>query len=404
MALPYRKREEGAVEKHNLKEQKAVISKRAIERIEAGHLWIYRSDVRECGSEGGSVVDLCDVKGKFYGKAFYSDKSQIALRIVTTTDEAIDRESWKNRLRTAISLREKTVSDTEVFRLVNGEGDGIPSLIVDRYKDVLSIQTLSQGSEKIKGLIAEILSELMEPVSIIERNDGKVRDLEGLPRQISVLKGYDPGEIVCIENGLKFYFHPASGQKTGAFLDQRENRALAGRLSFGAGLDCFSYAGGFALNMAKRCEKVEVIDISEAAIELAKRNAQLNGISNIEFISDNVFDRLKLYDTQKKKFDTIVLDPPAFAKSRSHIGAAVRGYKEINLRAMRLLNPGGLLITCSCSQHIDENAFLNILTEAASDARRRVQVIEKRTQGKDHPFLLSMPETYYLKCIFLRIL
>jgi 23S rRNA (cytosine1962-C5)-methyltransferase len=387
-----------------LNNQKAVISKRAAERIKAGHLWVYRSDITGFPAGGGSVVTVSDSGGKFYGKAFYSDKSQIALRILTASDEKVDREFWKNRLKTAIALREKTVSETEVYRLVNGEGDGIPSVIIDRYKDVLSVQTLSQGSEKIKDLIAEILSELLCPVAIIERNDGKVRDLEGLPRQISVLKGYDPGEIVCLENGLKFYFHPASGQKTGAFLDQRENRALTGRLSSGTGLDCFSYAGGFALNMAKSCETVEAIDISESAIELAKKNAGLNGITNIRFETDNVFDRLKLYDSQKRKFGTIVLDPPAFAKSRAHIEAAVRGYREINLRAMRMLNPGGILITCSCSQHIDENAFLNILTEAASDARRKVQVIEKRTQGKDHPFLLSMPETYYLKCIFLRVI
>jgi 23S rRNA (cytosine1962-C5)-methyltransferase len=384
--------------------EKAIISKRATERVRAGHLWIYRSDMRECRAEGGSIVDICDLKGKFYGKAFYSDKSQIALRLVTTSDETVDREFWRNRISSSIALREKTISDTEVYRLVNGEGDGIPSVIADRYKDVLSIQTLCQGSDKIKNLIADILSELINPVSIIERNDGKVRDLEGLPRQISLLKGEDPGEIICLENGLKFIFHPASGQKTGAFLDQRENRALTGRLSSGLGLDCFSYAGGFALNMAKSCGKVEAIDISEPAIELAKKNAMLNGISNIQFETGNVFDRLKLYDTQKRKFDTIVLDPPAFAKSRAHVEAAVRGYKEINLRAMRLLNPGGLLITCSCSQHIDENIFLNILTESASDARRSVQVIEKRTQGKDHPFLLSMPETYYLKSIFLRVL
>ena len=383
---------------------KAIISKRATERVRAGHLWIYRSDIRECRAEGGSIVDLCDMKEKFYGKAFYSDKSQIALRLVTTSDETVDREFWLNRLKMAIALREKTVSGTEVCRLLNGEGDGIPSVIVDRYKDVLSIQTLCQGSDRIKDFIAEILSELINPVSIIERNDGKVRDLEGLPRQISILKGEDPGEIICLENGLKFNFHPSSGQKTGAFLDQRENRALAGRLSFGTGLDCFCYAGGFALNMAGSCEQVEAVDISDTAIELAKKNALLNGITNVQFETDNVFDRLKLYDGQKRKFDTIVLDPPAFAKSRAHVEAAVRGYREINLRAMRLLDSGGLLVTNSCSQHIDENAFLNILTQAASDARRRVQVIEKRTQGKDHPFLLSMPETYYLKCVFLRVL
>ncbi len=273
LALPYGKREEGAVEKHNLNNQKAVISKRATERIKAGHLWIYRSDITGFPAEGGSVVTVCDSGGKFYGKAFYSDKSQIALRLVTTLDETVDEGFWINRLESALMLRRKVVANSEVCRLVNGEGDGIPSVIVDRYKDVLSIQTLCQGSDRIKDLIAEILSELIGPVSIIERNDGKVRDLEGLPRLISVLKGEDPGEIICLENGLKFNFHPSSGQKTGAFLDQRENRALAGRLSFGAGLDCFCYAGGFALNMAGSCEKVEAIDISDAAIELAKKNA-----------------------------------------------------------------------------------------------------------------------------------
>ncbi len=387
-----------------MRDQKAVISRRATERIKAGHLWIYRSDIIDPPAEGGSVVTISDSGGKFYGKAFYSDKSQIALRLVTTLDETVDEGFWRNRLESALMLRRKVVTNSEVCRLVNGEGDGVPSVIVDRYKDVLSIQTLSQGAENIKKLIAELLSELIDPVSIIERNDGKVRDLEGLPRQVSILKGEDPGEIICFENGLKFNFHPSSGQKTGAFLDQRENRALTGRLSFGAGLDCFCYAGGFALNMAGSCEKVEAIDISESAIELAKKNALLNGITNIQFETDNVFDRLKLYDGQKRKFDTIVLDPPAFAKSRAHIEAAERGYKEINLRALRMLNPGGLLITSSCSQHMDENAFLNILAWAASDAGCRVQVIEKRTQGKDHPFLISMPETYYLKCILLRIL
>ena len=387
-----------------MRDQKAVISRRATERIKAGHLWIYRSGIIDLPAEGGSVVTVSDSGGKFYGKAFYSDKSQIALRLVTTLDETVDEGFWRKRIESALMLRRKVVTNSEVCRLVNGEGDGIPSVIVDRYKDVLTIQTLSQGADKIKCLLAGLLAELLNPVSIIERNNGKVRDLEGLPKQISVLKGYDPCEIICLENGLKFCFHPSSGQKTGAFLDQRENRALAGRLSFGAGLDCFCYAGGFALNMARCCEKVEAIDVSESAIELAKKNALLNGITNIQFETDNVFDRLKLYDSQKRKFDTIALDPPAFAKSRAHIEAAERGYKEINLRALRMLNPGGLLITSSCSQHMDENAFLNILARAASDAGRRAQVIEKRTQGKDHPFLISMPETYYLKCIFLRVL
>ncbi|MBA3035080.1 MAG: class I SAM-dependent rRNA methyltransferase [Desulfobacterium sp.] len=385
-------------------DQRVTISKRATERVKAGHLWIYRSDIIDCQAEGGLVVSLYDNKDKFYGKAFYSNKSQIALRLITTQNDKIDRDFWQNRIKIALDLRQKVVSDTEVCRLINSEGDGFPSVIVDRYKDVLSLQTLSQGSDKIKMLIAEILIKLVNPVSIIERNDGKVRELEGLPRQNLILKGPDPDEIICAENGLKFYFHPLSGQKTGAFLDQRENRMWARNYSFGSGLDCFCYSGGFALNMAQNCCQVEALDISKDAIDLSKKNALLNGIENILFEADNVFDRLKLYDSQKKKFDTIVLDPPAFAKSRSHVQAAVRGYKEINFRALRMLNPGGILITASCSQHIDEFAFLNILTRAASDAGRKVQVIQKRTQSQDHPFLLSMPETYYLKCVFLRVL
>lgn len=385
-------------------DQRVTISKRATERVKAGHLWVYKSDITDCQAGKGSVVSLYDNKEKFYGKAFYSDRSRIALRLITTQNDTIDKSFWQNRIKIALDLRQKVVSDTQVCRLINSEGDGIPSVIVDRYKDALSLQTLCQGSDKIKFLIAEILAELVNPVSIIERNDGKVRELEGLPRQNLILKGLDPGEIICAENGLKFYFHPLSGQKTGAFLDQRENRLWAGKYSFGSGLDCFCYSGGFALNMAKNCCQVEAFDISKDAIELSKKNALLNGMENISFEVDNVFDRLKVYDSQKKKFDTIVLDPPAFAKSRAHVQAAARGYKEINFRALRMLNPGGILITASCSQHIDEFEFLNILTLAASDAGRRVQVIQKRAQGQDHPFLLSMPETYYLKCIFLRVL
>lgn len=387
-----------------ISDQRTTISKRATERVKAGHLWVYKSDIIDCKAEGGSVVSLYDNKEKFYGKAFYSDKSQIALRLITFQNDKIDRDFWQNRIKIALNLRQKVVSDTEVYRLINSEGDGIPSVIVDRYKDVLSLQTLCQGSDKIKSLLAEVLAKLVNPVSIVERNDVKVRELEGLSRQNLILTGTDPGEIICAENGLKFYFHPLSGQKTGAFLDQRENRMWAGKYSFGSGLDCFCYSGSFALNMAKNCYQVEAIDISEDAIKLSKKNALLNGIENIRFEVDNVFDRLKVYDGHKKKFDTIVLDPPAFAKSRAHIEAAVSGYKEINLRAFRMLNPGGMLITASCSQHIDEFTFLNILTRAASDAGRKVQVIQKRTQGQDHPFLLSMPETYYLKCVFLRVL
>ncbi len=385
-------------------EHRAIISKKGAERIKAGHLWVYKSDITDCKDEAGSILSVHDNNNKFYGKAFYSNKSQIALRLITFQDDNIDKEFWQKRIQVALNLRQKVVSDTEVYRLINSEGDGIPSVIVDRYKDVLSLQTLCQGSDKIKTLLAELLSKLVNPVSIIERNDGKVRELEGLPRQNSVLKGHDPGEIICAENGLKLYFNPFSGQKTGGFLDQRENRMWAGKYSSGKGLDCFCYSGGFAFNMAKNCCQVEAIDISEEAIKVSRKNALLNRADNIRFEVGNIFDRLKIYDGEKRKFDTIVLDPPAFAKSRSNVEAAIRGYKEINFRALRMLNPGGMLITASCSQHIDEFTFLNILTLAASDAGRRVQVIQKRTQGQDHPFLISMPETYYLKCIFLRVL
>jgi len=383
---------------------KAIVSSKAVERIKAGHLWIYRSDVLECKASPGSVVSVLDKKGKFYGRAFYSSTSLITLRLLTLLDEPIDRRFWLRRLQGAFELRQRVVSDTEVYRLVHAEGDGLPSIIVDRYGETLSLQTLSQGADQIKPLLIDILLEVFAPQGIVERNDTKVRELEGLPRQVSMLHGEDPGELVCHENGLSFYYHPTTGQKTGAFLDQRENRAWTRTLARGSALDCFCYTGGFAAHMASSCMDVEAVDVSESALELAQRTAELNQIANIRFEADNVFDRLRLYANLKRRFDTIVLDPPAFAKNRNHVESALRGYKEINLRALSLLNPGGLLVTASCSQLIDEITFLNLLTQAAAEARRRVQVIQKRTQSQDHPFLLSMPETYYLKCFFLRVL
>jgi 23S rRNA (cytosine1962-C5)-methyltransferase len=382
----------------------AVVSPKAVDRLQAGHLWIYRSDVMQCESSPGSIVIVKDKKGRIYGRAFYSSNSLITLRLITQDDTDIDRKFWRQRIEQASQLRQRVVRKSEVFRLVHGEGDWMPSIIIDRYGDVLSIQTLSQGSEQVKPVLTELLLELFQPKAIVERNDSKVRTLEGLPQTISILHGADPGEIVCHENGIPFYYQLLSGQKTGAFLDQRENRMWAAALAHGSALDCFCYSGSFAVHLASRCDDVEAIDMSEPAVVLGRRNADLNGLSNVRFETENVFDRLKLYDHLKRRFDTIVLDPPAFAKNRSHVEAALRGYREINLRALRLLNPGGLLITSSCSQLIDETLFLNLLTQAASDARKKVQVVQKRTQGQDHPFLLSMPETFYLKCLFLRVL
>jgi 23S rRNA (cytosine1962-C5)-methyltransferase len=387
-----------------MSEKAAVISPRGVDRLRAGHLWIYRTDMIQCDSDPGSIVSVRDRKGRFYGKAFYSSSSLINLRLLTSQDIEIDRKFWRCRLQQALELRQLVVSDTEVYRLVHGEGDGLPSVIVDRYGDVFCIQTLSQGADHIKSLLVDLLLELFQPKAVIERNDSKVRKLEGLQQIHSVLYGEAPDELICLENGLRFQFQPLSGQKTGAFLDQRENRAWARKLAHGRALDCFCYAGSFAMHLARSCEQVEALDVSEPAVQAGQRNAELNGFSNVRFEVENAFDRLKLYDHLKKRFDTIVLDPPAFAKNRAHIEAASRAYREINLRALRLLNPGGLLVTASCSQLIDETYFLNLLTQAATDAKRKVQVIQKRTQSQDHPFLLSMPETYYLKCLFLRVL
>jgi 23S rRNA (cytosine1962-C5)-methyltransferase len=382
----------------------ALISPKAVDRLQAGHLWIYRSDVLECEASPGSIVIVKDKKGRIHGRAFYSSQSLITLRLITQEDRDIDRRFWRQRIEQASQSRQRVVQNSEVFRLVHGEGDWMPSIIIDRYGDVLSIQTLSQGSERVKTVLTELLLELFQPKAIVERNDSKVRELEGLPRTASILHGADPGEIVCRENGIPFYYQPLSGQKTGAFLDQRENRIWAAALAHGSALDCFCYSGSFAVHLASMCDEVDAIDISESAVALGQRNADLNGLSNVRFETENVFDRLKLYDHLKRRFDTIVLDPPAFAKNRSHVEAALRGYREINLRALRLLSPGGTLVTASCSQLIDETLFLNLLTQAASDARKKVQVLQKRTQGQDHPFLLSMPETLYLKCLFLRVL
>ncbi|MFN8009272.1 MAG: class I SAM-dependent rRNA methyltransferase [Terriglobia bacterium] len=386
-----------------MSEDRAIISPKGVERLRAGHLWIYRSDVVECQAAPGSIVGAYDKKGHCVGKAFFSDRSQICLRFLSREDAPIDREFLKNKLLRAAELRQRVAKESAVYRLVHAEADGLPSVIVDRYGDFLCLQTLTQGADRLKPLLVELLVELFQPAGIVERNDGKVRELEGLNLTTSVLHGEVPAEVLVLENGLRFHYQLMEGQKTGGFLDQRENHARAAEYAFGHALDCFCYEGGFAVHIARQCETVEALDLSETAVQKAIANAALNDIQNLSCEVDNAFDRLRLFDNLKKKFDTIILDPPAFAKNRNHLEAAYRGYKEINLRAFRLLNPGGILITCSCSQLIHEDAFLNLLAEAATNARRTVQVIEKRTQSRDHPILLTMPETYYLKCIILRV-
>ena len=381
-----------------------VISPRGVERLRSGHLWVYRSDVRSAHAEPGAVVRLLDERGNFAGRAFYSDKSQISIRLLTREDVPIDRVFLTARIRRAAAYRDLVVENSDAFRLVYSEADLLPSVIIDRYGDYFVLQTLSQASDRLKGTLVDILVERFSPKGIVERNDPKVRMLEGLEQRVSVLYGEVPAEILAKENGVTFVCDLAKGQKTGSFLDQRENHLAARRYASGDVLDCFSYQGGFALTVADRSAHVEGIDMAPAAVEAARRNQQLNSISNATFREGNTFDLLKEYDEAGRRFQMVILDPPAFAKNRDAIPAARRGYKEINLRALKLLRPGGYLVTCSCSYHITEPLFLQLLAEAANDARKNIVVVERRTQAKDHPILLTMPETHYLKCLIVKVL
>jgi 23S rRNA (cytosine1962-C5)-methyltransferase len=381
------------------------INKRGSARVEKGHLWIYRSDVVDSkGIAAGLVVTVRDEKKRYVGRAMFSDRSEISLRLLTTRDEVIDREWWRRRLRDASARRLGIEQHTNAYRLVYSEGDLVSSLIVDVYDDVLVLQTLSQGTDSIKEMLVDLLVEEFSPRGIIERNDMRVRELEGLELRSGILYGSVPQTLVVNQDGIRFLVEPLTGQKTGSFLDQRENRLAARAIAKGRALDCFTFNGAFALHLATVCESVLGLDISAQAIDSARRNATLNKADNVEFREANVFDALREMEASHDAFDTIVLDPPAFAKNRSSVQAAARGYKEINLRAFKLLKPGGLLVTCSCSYHVTEDMFVELVKDAASDARRRVQLVEKRVQSRDHPVLLGVPETYYLKCLILRLL
>lgn len=383
------------------------VNKRGADRVRQGHLWIYQSDLVDVDAEGGSIVSVKDERGNFIGQALFSDSSQIALRFLTQSNEEIDREWWRRRITEAAGRRH-IPPDTNAYRLIYSEGDLLPSLIVDRYDDVLVVQTLSQGTDAIKPFLIEILIEQFNPRAVIERNDARVRQLEGLPLISGTVYGEAPEELEIMQHGLRFRVEPLGGQKTGSFLDQRENRlaarAAAQTTAKTRALDCFTFNGAFALHLAQVCESVIGIDISSDAVAAARRNAELNGLGNVEFREANVFDALREMEAVGERFDVIVLDPPAFAKNRASLKAAIRGYKEINLRALKLLNPGGVLVTCTCSYHVSEELFLEILAQAAIDARRRLQLMEKRMQATDHPVLSGMPETYYLKCVIARVI
>jgi 23S rRNA (cytosine1962-C5)-methyltransferase len=385
--------------------QEVRVNRKAARRVASGHPWIFESDVVDKGgAEPGAVVKVVNLAGKALGTAHFSAASQIALRLLTRSVEEIGRQFFAQRLAAAEAHRRRVVSGTDAYRVVHGEGDLLPALVVDRYQDYLVVQTLNQGMDAAREWIVASLAELFSPRGMVARNDAPVRAREALPLESSVIYGEVPESVEFRMNGLLLQADLLHGQKTGAFLDQRENYLAAARYARGRALDCFSSTGGFALHIAPGCESVEALDSSGAALLKAGRNAALNGLSNIEFREADIFVVLAAYSSARRRFQTVVLDPPAFAKSRSTVEDAIRGYKEINLRALRMLDPGGILITCSCSQRLSEAAFLEIVAQASLDAGRQLRVLERRTQAQDHPILLTVPETHYLKCLILEVL
>ena len=378
------------------------IGRRGEDRVRAGHPWIYRSDVTGVDASAGDLVEVRNARDRTIAYALFSDRSEITLRLVAIGSEPPPPSFLADRLKAAIDYRAALGIDATACRLVHGEADRLPSLIVDRYGDYLVLQALSQGTDRRLGEIVAALSELLEPSGILARNDPRVRLLEGLEQRVDVLAGEVPERIEVREGAVRYDVDPWRGQKTGLFLDQRENREAALRYARGRLLDAFSYNGGFALTLAPKCTAVLAVDISEDAVSRIRDNARRNGTSNVEARAMNVFDELRELERVGARFDTIVLDPPAFAKSKAAVKKAMSGYKEINLRALKLLEPGGFLVTCSCSYNVNEGMFLDVVAEAAADARVTVTLVEKRTQGRDHPILINVPETYYLKCLILR--
>jgi 23S rRNA (cytosine1962-C5)-methyltransferase len=378
------------------------VSRRAEERVHSGHPWIYRSDVADAHAGPGEIVRVLSPRGRQLGEALYSDRSEISLRMVTRGDARADADLWRARLKQAIDYREALQIDATAYRLVHGEADLLPSLVIDRYADYLVLQALSQGTDRLLPELIGHLQELLSPKGILARNDPRVRTLEGLQQQVVVLSGDVPPAIHVREGRVDYVVDPYHGQKTGLFLDQRENRQAAARYAKGRLLDTFSYNGGFALALAPQCDEVTAIDISEDAVARIRLNAERNGLANVQARAMNVFDELRELERRGERFDTIVLDPPAFAKNKASVPKALSGYKEINLRALKLLVAGGYLVTCSCSYNVGEAAFADVIASAAADARADVAVVEKRMQGRDHPVLMTVPETYYLKCFILR--
>lgn len=378
-------------------------------RVVEGHPWVFQGEVDKIHGDfaPGDIVTVVDGRGHFLGKGYINPKSQIIVRMLTGKDEPIDRDFFKRRLEQAWAHRQRLLPDTSACRVVFGEADFLPGLIVDKFGDILSIQALALGIDKWLPDIVEILDELLQPRGIYERNDVPVRELEGLKQRKGFLRGeFDP-QITIMENGLEIAVDVANGQKTGYFLDQRENRrAIRPYAKDARVLDCFSNVGGFALNAAAAgAREVLVVDASEEALAAARQNAERNGLADrMSFMAGNAFDILRQMEANQERFDTIVLDPPAFAKSKGALEGAVRGYKEINLRAMRMIPEGGFLVTCSCSYHMNADLFKAVVADAALDARRRLRLIEERAQGLDHPIVVGYDESHYLKCLIYQVI
>lgn len=381
------------------------VSRKAEIRLESGHPWIYSSDVLERGqSQPGDAVRVRNQKGQCLGVAHYSAASQITLRLLTQKDEPLDRAFYLTRLRTALEFRQRAVRDTDAYRLVHAEGDLLPGLMVDRYGDYLVVQLLDQGMDSARATLVDCLQELLQPKGILARNDVFVRKLEDLSIETEVLAGEIPERVQVRINGLQLEADLLHGQKTGVYLDQRENYVAAARWSHGRALDCFTSSGGFALHMARQCQSVEGVDSSPEVLKAAEVNRAANGFGNVTFREANAFDYLSGLAQARRAFETVVLDPPPFAKSKSNLEAAMRGYKEINFKALKLLSRRGVLVTCSCSHHVGEADLMEVVAQAALDAGRTLRILERRTQAQDHPILLTVPETLYLKLIICEVL
>jgi 23S rRNA (cytosine1962-C5)-methyltransferase len=381
------------------------ISRRGATRLKDGHVWVYRSDIVSADSIApGSLVQVADERGKVLGSALYSSASQIAIRMISQQPVKDLNALLRERIRAAIAYRERMVQSTDAYRVIFSEGDFLPGLIVDRYNDLLSVQfsTQAMNTESVRGTVIAEVDEQLKPASISEHVDSWTRELEALPPlESSLLRGDKASTVVTI-NGVKFHYGALEGQKTGAFLDQRENYAAAAQYARGEALDVFCYQGGFALHLAERCSQVSGVDSSRTALEVADQNATLNG-REIEWTEANAFDLLRDYATAGRQYDTIVLDPPAFAKNKRNLEGALRGYKELNLRALKMLRPGGILITCSCSYHVSPPQFLDVVADSARDVHRTIRLLESRSQAKDHPILAAVPETAYLKCLIVSV-